>query len=281
MNRQLARLIYTSEKLGFVACVGVLICMTVATDGRAQVPIFSPIQSQAPTPAVRAPTLEELFAPPRSPYDPDLFIGVGAGFGHSNTGFNVSPPFNVRSTGGVINVDGGFLIPVVGSPFPAAIGPEVNFVTSLRSGSTNNPAASPFFSYTVEPRSIASAGTRLKLVFSSFSPTVDIRKATSSPALYISGGIASVKTNVIGTTPGFTVSSSTTRTGPYAAVGLLFPFTTAIEFQAELRGIFPSSGSVQIPGNVYVQPNIYTATAGFNFNFAWPIAPPPPPAPPR
>jgi hypothetical protein len=180
------------------------------------------------------------------------FLGLEGGIRESRTDFDVIPPFDVNATTGVIGVNGGLMFMPPGSNY--FFGPRVGALFGFGSGSTSNPPASPAFTYKVEmPWTIyyeAVVGTDLRAFLS------------NGVRLHASLGGATVKTDVTGTTPGFSVSSSTTRTGLTASAGVDFAVTPALSIGAQFRYINVPTGTVDIPGAVPIASNVYIGTVG-------------------
>jgi len=183
------------------------------------------------------------------------FFGVEGGLRRSGTDFDVTPPFNIGATAGVIGGNGGLMFMPPGSSY--FFGPRVGVLFGIGSGSIGNPPASPAFTYKVEmPWTIyyeAEVGTRLGALLS------------SDTGVHASIGGASVNTSVTGMTPGFTVSSHVTRTGLTVSAGIDHALTPTVSVGAQFRYINVPTGTVDIPGTVPIASNIYIGTLGLTW----------------
>ena len=183
------------------------------------------------------------------------FFGLEGGLRQSGTDFNVTPPFNVDATTGVIGANGGLMFMPSGSKY--FFGPRIGTLFGFGSGSIANPPASPGFTYKVEmPWTIyyeAEVGTNVGALLSN-----DTR-------VHVSIGGATVNTSVTGTTPGFTVTSSVTRTGLTASAGIDLAVTPTLSVGAQFRYINVPTGIVEIPGAVPIASNVYIGTVGITW----------------
>ncbi|MBI3702928.1 MAG: porin [Rhizobiales bacterium] len=190
-----------------------------------------------------------------------LDVGAEGGWGNSHTNFNVIPNFDVNGTGGVWGVNGGMMFGIPGTPI--YLGPRIGILSGGMSGTTSNPPASPTFAYTVARGTAVYGevefGTRLRAVFNN---------VPSGVRLFVSAGAASVKTNVTGTSGGFTVSDSSTNTGFTGAVGVGYEIeNTPLTLTAQYRYINVPSTTINIPGAVPISGNINVFTFGAQWAF--------------
>jgi hypothetical protein len=183
------------------------------------------------------------------------FLGLEGGVRQSGTDFDVTPPFNVDGTTGVVGINGGFMFTPSGSNY--FFGPRVGVLVGFGSGSISNPPASPAFTYKVAmPWTFfyeAEVGTNIASLFS------------NNTRMHVSLGGATVNTSVTGTTPGFSVTSSVTRTGLTASAGIEFPIAPALFVGAQIRYINVPTGTVNIPGMVPISSNTYIGTLGLTW----------------
>lgn len=202
---------------------------------------------------------------PVSPVHP--FVGVEIGGGGSKTNFDVAPPFDVNGSRFIIGVNGGVLIDIPGTTF--SVGPRVGFLGGFGSGSTSNPAASPGFTYKVEmPWMVFYEGQIGTWIYNPLNndPFGTTPQEGRAPLFfYGSFCAATTKTTVTGTTPGFTVTDSATRSGLTASIGIGIPLTDSAMLTGQFRYINSPNSTVYIPGAVAIDGNQWIGTIGVSW----------------
>lgn len=195
------------------------------------------------------------------------YVGVEAGAGWNNTGFNVTPPFNVMGSGFVYGLNAGLLIEIPGTIF--SVGPRIGWQGGQTAGNTANPVASPTFIYDVKTlwTFYQEAVVQVPINFSN-----TMQSSQLFPFLTASLGLAETKTQVTGTSGAFQVSDSTIRTGLTFSGGVGMPVNVPnlggpMDVYVQYRKFVFGDGDVNIPGKVttsYVQQSV---NIGARFRF--------------
>jgi opacity protein-like surface antigen len=153
----------------------------------------------------------------------------------------------VNGTGGTINPYLGVLVPLPGTS-NILIGPQIGFTGGNVTGSTFYPFSGGTYtttfkqSVTVEGRvELADFGTRIRPVFNNI-PT--------GLRLFVSAGVASVKTEVNGTGPGFNATDTLNFNAFTFSTGLLFPFNTALNAVVQYRATEAGNKDAYVPAAV-------------------------------
>jgi len=196
----------------------------------------------------------------------DICLKIGGaiegGWARSNTDFAVVPSFDVTRNNGIWGANGFALLGVPNTPI--AIGPRVGFLNGSMGGTVSAPAASPTFSY----------GTKIGTIWYG-DAVFDFNTSPTDPnALHVffSVGAASVKTDVTGTSGGFVVSDSSTRTGFTGTLGAVYPIAnTPVAVFGQYRYIDVPASTVNIPGMVPITGSINVITVGAQWTFGAPL----------
>ncbi len=178
------------------------------------------------------------------------FVAVEAGYGWNNTNFDVMPSFDARGTGFNFGLNAGVLIDIPGTSI--SLGPRIGWLGGNVPGSIANPPASPGFIYDVK-----TLWTFYQEAVVQFPVPIGgpVRSPVLFPFITASVGIAEVKTQVTGTSGGFQVTDSVTRTGLTFTGGFGVPIAqsidaTAIDLYLQYRAVVLPSTDVNIPGKV-------------------------------
>ncbi len=178
------------------------------------------------------------------------YVAVEAGYGGNTTSFSVAPPFDVTGSGLVYGLNAGLLVDIPGTIF--SVGPRIGWLGGQMPGSTANPVASPTFIYDVKTlwTFYQEAVVQVPLNFGN-----TMQSSQLFPFITASAGIAEVKTQVTGTSGGFQVTDSATRTGFTFTAGIGMPinqtiFGQPVDIYAQWREVLTGSRNVNIPGAV-------------------------------
>jgi hypothetical protein len=135
-------------------------------------------------------------------------------------------------------------------------------------GSITAPPASPLFTYSAQIKSITALDVNFEIPLSAFSGRKELPRSTSSflsleeLTARLAIGIASVKTNVTGTSGAFSVTDSQTNTGWTGLVGISKHIpNTDIRFDGSVRWIHYDNSSF-IPGQVLMRHELYIVSTG-------------------
>jgi opacity protein-like surface antigen len=209
---------------------------------------------------------------PATPNIIEFYLALEGGIGASNTNFNVSPSFDVGGTSGVFGVNGGFIFPIAGTAI--GVGPRVGALWGSMSGSTVAPPASPGFTYKVDTNSIRYGEVvawwdRGFIQFAGFTRgrAESFFDLLSLARYSASLGVAWGDTGVTGTSAGFSVEDSITRSGFTTSFGVALPIQPGVDVTGQFRYINFSSGVVNIPGAVPISSDVFIGTVGVGIRF--------------
>lgn len=206
------------------------------------------------------------------------FWGVEAGGGWATNRFDVTPGFGANGGGFVSGINGGFLVPLPGSQL--LIGPRIGVQGNFFNGTASDPPASPGFDYRVKNEWMAVQESLFQINLGSRPAGGDVTAAYFGSLMYaaISLGIAEGHTSVTGSMAGFSVTDGFSWTGPTVSAGLGVPLNTFIPappvvfggtpfVYGQYRATFAGSGTVNIPGQVRIDPWIQSLNFGLQIRY--------------
>jgi opacity protein-like surface antigen len=237
------------------------------------------IEPPSPVVAVTSEGIERLprgaTVQPMGPVPPittgHAYLGGQVGGGWSTSTFNVAPPFDVRGSGAVGTIYGGYQFIIPGSSI--GIGPQIGVTGGDINGSITNPPASPGNTYAPKEKAIIFGEGRISVPIGGAFNSATRSRLTAGAAWWnyvsvnVTAGAASVTSSIDCSCGAY---DSRSRVGPTASIGLSVPVTSNLAVVGQVRGIWLPSTTFNIPGAVPVDQSIYTATVGVEWSFGGP-----------
>jgi hypothetical protein len=183
------------------------------------------------------------------------FIGIEGGANGSNARFDVVPGFDVSGVTGVAGFNGGVLVRP--SEWNFRVGPRAGVLFGIGDNRISHPDASPFFDYKYSDE--------WTVYLEALAETDCEFCASERVRLMGSLGAAATHREFTATMPGFSISSSSTRTGVTASAGFAIPITPSFDFTGQFRYVNVPSATYNIPGAVQISGNQYIGTVGLNW----------------